>query len=148
MTTTAALLKVTNLRRIVADRALLNVGEFVLDYGEVLALRGRNGAGKTTLLRILAGLERPDRAHISIEGRLVPLRSAQAALRRDIVYVHQRPYLFDRSVAENVAYGLRNRGLRGVRLRADVEEALDWAGLVHLSHRNAIRANGSAFPVA
>jgi tungstate transport system ATP-binding protein len=110
--------------------------------GEVLVLQGKNGAGKTTLLRVLAGLEDADRMQLAFEGRPIPLRSVRVALRRHVVYVHQRPYLFDRSVAENVAYGLRKRGRRGMRLKADVEEALDWAGLVHLGHRNARRLSG------
>jgi molybdenum cofactor guanylyltransferase len=50
--------------------------------------------------------------------------------------------MFDRSVADNIAYGLRNKGLPAEQIRGKVEQALDWAGILHLAGRNARRLSG------
>src|SRR5580704_12437949 len=79
---------------------------FELKSGEVLALLGENGAGKSTCVKLLAGVYRPDRGHIFLEGSPVDLHSPLEAHRRGIAVMHQHPGLFDHlSVAENIFMG-------------------------------------------
>jgi len=124
----SVLLALARLRKSFGDRMLLDLGELVIEAGQAYVITGDNGAGKTTLLRILAGLEPADIEGLRIEG--VAHNGAQVS--RQIVYVHQHPYLFQSSVARNIAYGLRARGIDGVKRERLVEEAIAWAGVGHL----------------
>ena len=119
------LLRLRRLRKSFGDRQLLALDGLEIEAGHTYVVTGGNGAGKTTLLRILAGLESGDVEGLQFDG--APLARGKA--HRDIVYVHQHPYLFHTSVARNIAYGLKARGLRTAASRRLVEEAIAWAGV-------------------
>jgi ABC-type uncharacterized transport system ATPase subunit len=98
--------------------------DFDLRWGEIHALLGENGAGKSTLCSVLSGLYRPDAGTILIEGRPVYLRSPADALAVGVGMVYQhfrlvRPF----TVAENLALGHPEAGLRLSRRRIDREAA-------------------------
>ena len=93
-----------------AVRTVLNLSELDIRAGEILGIRGHNGSGKSTLLRIIALLEPPDSGTVLFEGR--PAGTDDLYLRRQVTLLLQTPYLLSRSVASNVAYGLRVRGIR------------------------------------
>ena len=77
--------------------------------GEFLSLLGPSGCGKTTTLRLIAGFERPNEGEVLIGGRDV---SHVPPYRRDVNTVFQSYALFPHlSVHDNVAYGLKQRGL-------------------------------------
>ncbi|MCK5430364.1 MAG: ABC transporter ATP-binding protein, partial [Anaerolineales bacterium] len=59
-----------------------------------------------------------------------------------VIYLHQNPYLFDRSVTDNIAYGLRHRKCSIKDISRKVSEAMDWAGIGHLQLRNARELSG------
>lgn len=121
----------------------LEADRFAAPAGALVAVAGANGSGKTTLLRVLAGLLRPSRGAVLLDGRTVTgRRSLERALRRQAVLVHQHPYLFDRSVADNILWGLRARGVRGERARAACVEAARRAGVEHLLDRPARALSG------
>ena len=124
------------------DRTILDIDHFAIEQGKFILLRGKNGAGKSTLLKVIAGLLVPDVGQVIIKGVEVPLRQAGRDLRRQTVYLHQSPYLFDRSVFENVAYGLRVGGTSRSEAQTSVTDALQWAGLSHLVDRNARELSG------
>ena len=113
-------------------------GRFVLELdslrvggGDVLALVGPNGAGKTTLLMLLAFLVRPDRGRLEFFGRDPWGDDAGALLaRRNAVLVTHHPYLFKGTISDNVAFGLKVRGLAEAERRERVRRAL---ALVELS---------------
>ena len=90
------------------SRELFNIPKLELESGTSYVLTGDNGAGKTTLLKALAGLESAQFGAIQYQGRDVGA-DALGELRRDVVYVHQHPYLFDTTIAANIAYGLKLR---------------------------------------
>ena len=138
----STLFEFRGLKKSVGGNRLLDIPSLCVEEGHCIVLTGRNGAGKTTLLKILAGLLAPDRAEICHRGICAPWKSAQQLLRRTTVYLHQDPYMFDRSVADNIAYGLRNKGLPAEEIRVKVEQALDWAGILHLAGRNAQLLSG------
>ena len=138
----STLLEITHLRKSVGGARLLDIPSLCLAENSCIVLTGRNGAGKTTLLKILAGLEAPDYADVRHQGVSAPWNSAKLLLRRQSVYLHQQPYMFDLSVADNVAYGLRNKGLPAEQIRDQVKQALAWAGILHLAERNAQQLSG------
>ena len=111
------------------SRTLIDLAGCTFASGELHLLVGDNGVGKTTLMKILSGLEVADEFAFALNGRAVRGNRYPDTLRREIVYVHQHPYLFSTSVAANIAYGLRQRAIVGdVRDKA-VAEAIQWAGL-------------------
>lgn len=95
--------------------------------GQLVALLGPSGCGKTTTLKMLAGLIQPTDGEILFDGRSVVAIPAE---RRRVAMVFQKPLLFPHmSVADNVAFGLRMRGVDPGSRRRRVGEILE---LVHL----------------
>ncbi len=98
-----------------------------IDSGEFFTLLGPSGCGKTTLLRTVAGFIRQDAGRVLIDGRAVDRVPAH---RRDTGMVFQDYAVFPHlSVAENVAFGLRNRALGKAQIRERVAQALASARL-------------------
>lgn len=106
-------------------RTVLALEHLALAPGCRLALVGPNGSGKSTLLRILAFLEVPAAGTLHLGGREVGTGPDRRAARRRVTLVEQRPYLFRRTVLENVAYPLRLRGVPAAAARRRAHEALD-----------------------
>lgn len=108
-------------------RAVDNV-DLEIAEGEFFALLGPSGSGKTTTLRLIAGFERADAGSISLFGSLV---NQVPPNRRPVNTVFQDYALFPHlSVIDNVAYGLR---VRGVDKKTRHQEALQSLELVHLN---------------
>jgi tungstate transport system ATP-binding protein len=137
----AAIFRLEHVAKTYQDRQVLEVRELPIQAGEILALVGPSGAGKSTLLRLLNFLEPPTRGTIFFHdtafsaGQEMPLD-----LRRRVTTVFQRPMLLNRSVEENIRFGLRLRGLRGTAQR--VAQALDGVGLSGLARHKARTLSG------
>ncbi|MBV6469151.1 MAG: Spermidine/putrescine import ATP-binding protein PotA [Nitrospirae bacterium] len=105
---------------------------FQVRRGEFFSILGPSGAGKTSVLRILAGFEDPDEGDVLIEGR--SMRGVPPN-RRPVNLVFQSYALFPHlTVFENVAFGLKMRGLPTSAIAAQVRQALD---LVKLTGKDA-----------
>ena len=128
------LLQIEGLRKNYGARRILDIDNLALHAGESYVVTGDNGVGKTTLLRIIAGLESAQVTHYQFEGRQVSLENFPPWLRREIIYVHQHPYLFKTTMAANIGYGLKARHLPKAERETLVKEAMEWAGVVHLNH--------------
>lgn len=126
------LLQVNRISKRYGKRRILRDIDIELQAGECVLLTGVNGAGKTTLLRILAGLERPESAQVSNYQRTRSWRQARKTLLDLSVYLHQIAYMFDGSVAENLAHALP-RALRNNQRRQQISLALEWSGLTAIA---------------
>ena len=112
----------------------------VIEPGEFFALVGPSGCGKTTLLRLIAGFERPDGGRIVLGGREV---SKVPVHRRDVGMVFQNYALFPHmDVVENVAFGLRARGLAPAERAQRVAEALERVELAGFERRRPDELSG------
>lgn len=122
----------------------LQVENLALYAGRTYAVYGANGSGKSTLLNILALLTLPQEGRILFEGRPVngtdPARSRQ--YRRRVTLLMQHVYLFRSTVFENVASGLRFRGMAKEAIEARVTGMLDKVGLRQFAHRPAHSLSG------
>lgn len=123
------------------NRPALQLDGLMILNGEVLAVVGPNGAGKSTLLLTLARLLKPERGKILFGGVQVSAES-DTSYRRRIALVMQDPLLFDTSVFDNVASGLRFRGVSKDVIRRDVPLWLERLGVGHLSKRRAGELSG------
>jgi tungstate transport system ATP-binding protein len=114
----------------------------VLDVfsGQVLALIGPNGAGKSTLLLTLAGLLKPARGTLLFRGQRIG--NGGFDYRRHIAMVFQEPLLFDATVFENVAAGLKIRGMGREEIGRMVPAYLERFGVAHLAKRSARKLSG------
>jgi len=111
-----------------------------IDEGSFVALLGPSGCGKSTTLRLLAGLEIPDEGQILIEGRDVTTSAASAS---NLSMVFQSYALFPHlSVAENVIFGLKVRGVPRAERREKMDRALEITGLGGLEHRKPSELSG------
>lgn len=108
--------------------------------GQVLSLIGPNGAGKSTLLLTLAGLLKPARGSLLFRGERIG--NGGFDYRRRIAMVFQEPLLFDTTVFENVAAGLKIRGMGRVEIGRTVPDYLDRFGVGHLAKRAARKLSG------
>jgi molybdopterin-binding protein len=136
-----AVLALCGVRRRYPDGYLLDVPALDVLAGEVLGVIGPNGAGKSTLLRILGLLERPDEGCVLVDGRAIDARGALAQRRR-MATVFQEPLLADASVADNVALGLRFRGVSGATGEPRVRRWLARLGVETLARRAARTLSG------
>ena len=108
--------------------------------GEFFTLLGPSGSGKTTTLRLIAGFERPDAGRIELDGIDV---ARTPPFDRNINTVFQDYALFPHmSVAENVAYGLRAKGVGGDACRERVADALETVQLAELAARLPAQLSG------
>ncbi len=120
------------------DKAALKGVSLSVRRGEILSIIGPSGAGKTTLLRLINLLIYPDEGKIFFEG--VDTEGSEQhrrTLRRRMAMVFQHPALFDASVFDNVALGLRIRGFSERAVVEKVDEALRYVGLSGLGRRRA-----------
>ena len=116
-----------DLRKAFDARTVLDGFTLDIEDGETMVIIGFSGAGKSVALKHVVGLLHPDAGDVIVDGRAVSTldRAALTAVRRDIGYVFQFAALFDSmTVADNVALGLRRRGLSDEEIDARVAEAL------------------------
>lgn len=124
-----SLLRVEAVDKRFGERRLLGGAGIELESGNGYVLIGGNGSGKTTFLRIVAGLESAQAGRITFRGHEGTFARYPERFRREILYVHQQPYLFREGLVQNIEYGLARRGVPATRRRAKALEALAWAGL-------------------
>ena len=104
-----------------------------IDQGEFLVLLGPSGSGKSTLLRAIAGLTEIDHGRVSLHGRDV---TGVPARQREVGFVFQHYALFRHmSVAANIEFGLRVRGVRAAERRTRRKELLRLVALEGMDER-------------
>ena len=121
---------------------ILNIPSLTVPDGEILSLIGPNGAGKTTLLQTLSYLLKPFQGEIVFRGRKVEANHSVLEYRRRLAMVFQEPLLFDTTVFNNVASGLKIRGMGKSEIRDRVKEQLDRFEISHLKDRSAKTLSG------
>lgn len=122
--------------------SVLSVPALDLRAGEVLALMGPNGAGKSTLLQALAGLLPLAGGGLRFRGADLRTRADREAYRRRMTMVFQDPLLFDATVAQNLATGLKLRGVPAARREPAIRAWAERLGLGRLLDRPARQLSG------
>ena len=122
-------------------RTVLDINSLDIRKGEIFALVGPSGAGKSTLLRLLNFLEMPTSGSIEFGG--VTYKNGTEApleIKRRVTTVFQRPMLLDRTVWDNVVFGLHLRGQRHIHEK--VQAAIEEVGLTQLARQRARTLSG------
>ena len=135
-----ALLQFKSVRKLFNDVIAVDSLDLTVHRGEFLTFLGPSGSGKTTILMMLAGFERVDQGEILLAGR--PL-SPIAPHRRDIGMVFQSYALFPNlTVAENLAFPLKVRGVSREESQHRVNEALAMIRLSEYGNRRPSQLSG------
>lgn len=121
---------------------VLNLPALSVETGEFLSLIGPNGTGKSTLLLALSCLLKPYCGQIFFHDREIRDHRTVIDYRRHIAMVFQEPLLFDTTVFENVAAGLKIRCLSKKERTPIVDDCLERFGITHLGHRSARKLSG------
>lgn len=122
-------------------RDVLRVDALDIKRGETLAIVGPNGAGKSTLLLALAHLLPTARGEIAFNGK--PLQQwDELEYRRKISFVFQSPLLLDMTVEQNIALGLKFRGVLKEETHERVGRRIKQLGIESLSKRRASQLSG------
>jgi len=128
------------IRKTYGDVVAVDHVDLEIGVGEFFTLLGPSGSGKTTTLRIIAGFELPDTGSVSIHGLDV---TRAAPYERPVNTVFQDYALFPHmSVLDNVAYGLRVKGVGKAERRAQAEEALAMVRLPDIGSRRPVALSG------
>ncbi len=136
----APVIRIEGVTKRFGDVVALDAVSLDILENEFLALLGPSGCGKTTLLRAIAGLETPDAGHIFIDNLN---QAGRAPYERPVNMMFQSYALFPHmTVAGNVAFGLKQDGLRGAELRDRVDEALARVEMETLADRKPHQLSG------
>lgn len=134
------LLSIQGVTKCFGDKLALAGVSFDLTENEVVCLLGPSGCGKTTLLRIVAGLETPDTGRILFDGQDI---GPVPPHRRDFGLMFQDYALFPhKNVFDNVAFGLRMKGMDESEIRQQVREVLALVGLAGFEKRSVNDLSG------
>lgn len=133
---------VRNLRVNRGGSLILSVPSLEVSEGEILVLIGPNGAGKSTLLQTLSALVKPSRGEVLFRGQRIGDEMPLLQYRRRLAMVLQEPLLFDTTVYNNVASGLKIRGMKRDEIEPIVARALERFGIAHLRDRSARTLSG------
>jgi tungstate transport system ATP-binding protein len=129
------MLEAKGLRKTYVDRTVVDVESLEVEQGEILVILGPSGSGKSVLLRMLNMLEVPTAGTISFDGRELQGLTGRERLEitRRTAMIFQVPLLFRGTVAQNVRYGLKVRGVAAEASHGRVREVLGVVGLSDLA---------------
>src|SRR4051812_7833696 len=129
-----------SVRKSFGDREVVHGVSCAIADGELVVVVGPSGCGKSTLLRMVAGLETVSRGTVAIDGRVV---NGVEPKDRDIAMVFQNYALYPHmSVFDNMAYGLRMRGMARAEIAERVGRAAATLQLDELLHRKPRQLSG------
>lgn len=125
------------------SRKILDVRALSLQKGQITALVGPSGSGKSTLLKIINGIEEPCGGSMEFDGEPIQLgKTLSVETRRKMILVFQKSVLFNTTVYENIAYGLKIRGIEKAVIQERVMTILELIGLKDKAHRRAVTLSG------
>ena len=132
--------RLSGIRRAYGDVVAVAGVDLDIGAGEFFTLLGPSGSGKTTTLRVIAGFERPDAGRVELQGvdvtRVAPSQRAVNTVFQDYALF---PHM---TVAENVEYGLRVRGMSRRDRRARANDVLERVRLPGLGDRKPVQLSG------
>jgi tungstate transport system ATP-binding protein len=139
-----SILKIKNLKKLYNNKAVLDIHYLDFQESKIYSIVGPNGSGKTTLLNILNLLMRPEEGQIFFHDQEIINHSKVKILeiRRKMTLVDQDPFLFNTTIYNNIAYGLKVRSIPYIIQQRKIKNALDMVGLSGFEDRKVDQLSG------
>lgn len=135
--------KVSKLKKDYDGEKVLDIESLGIERGKITAVIGPSGAGKSTLLHLLNKIELPSSGNIWFEDNVISDKIALTLdIRRSMIMVFQKPLVFKSTVYDNIAYGLKIRGVSNDEIGTKVEEMLEVIGLKDKKYQRATTLSG------
>jgi tungstate transport system ATP-binding protein len=129
--------------KVFKGKTVLNIDEFNIPRGLITAIIGPSGAGKSTLLAILNGLISPDEGKVYFENQnIIGTMRPGDHHRRSMAMVFQHAVMFQGTVYDNIAYGLKIRKIPEDQIKKSVEDVLGLIGLKEIALQRAETISG------
>ena len=133
------MIRIEGLSRKAGNKTILESIDLEIHRGEIFTFIGPSGSGKTTILRLIDLLDKPTTGTIFFDGiDTTAPKTDWLSIRRRMAMVFQKPAVLNTTVAGNVAFGLKFRGVERSDIDGRIREALEIVGLLHLADRKAV----------
>jgi len=130
-------LEISKLIKRYGDRTVLDIENLVIEKGKITGIIGPNGCGKSTLMNIISGLDENFTGTIQYDGSYLG-----KDITRNMTYVFQKPYLFKRSVYENICYPLKIRSVKPKEQEERVLNIIEKLEIENLTEKRADKLSG------
>lgn len=125
------MIRIDKLKKSYDGKTVVDIERLEIPAGKIFGIIGGNGSGKTTLLKMIGELIEKDQGHIK---RNIALH--------EMVYLFQKPHLFNTSVYNNIAYPLKFRKVHKASIDKQVREIAVRFDITHLLAQNALELSG------
>lgn len=125
------MIKIRHLKKQYDTRMVVDIEQLEIGHHRVMGIVGGNGSGKSTLLKMMASLETPTSGEIKCDISL-----------SEMVYLFQKPHLFNTTVRHNIAYPLKFRKVPKAIIEKKVNDMVKIMGLSSIEHQNALKLSG------
>lgn len=143
------ILELKGIKHFYNSKMVLDIPDLSIRKGSIYGLVGPNGSGKTTLLSIMSLILKPTGGYVFFSGEPVTYEgNVYKTMLRKLTLVIQNPYLFSMSVADNIGYGLRARGISKREIEMRIKNALELVGLKGFEKRGAHCLSGGEIQLA
>ncbi len=129
--------KIQNVKKHYDGKEILNIGEMIIEKHKITSVIGPNGSGKTTLLSMLGGLDFDYSGSILYDGKILSKEIAD-----NVTTVFQKPYLFKRTVYENIEYPLKIRRVKREKRQKKVIDIMGRLDIMDLKDKRADLLSG------
>lgn len=128
---------VSDIKKYYGENLVLNIDKLDIKSAKITGITGPNGCGKSTLLNIIAGFDDNYLGNVTYEEKKI-----DKELYSQMTMITQKPYLFKRSVFENVSYPLKIRKVDKREIKEKVEDILEKLDISYLKDKRADKLSG------
>lgn len=130
-------IKIENVKKRFLDKVVLDIEYLEIESGKITGITGPNGSGKTTLMNIIGGIDGEYEGRITYNDKIINKEIVE-----NMTYVFQKPYLFRRSVRENIIYPLKIRNYDKIKSKELLKKTITNLNIEDLMDLKAHKLSG------
>lgn len=130
-------IKIENVKKRFLDKVVLDIEYLEIESGKITGITGPNGSGKTTLMNIIGGIDGEYEGRITYNDKIINKEIVE-----NMTYIFQKPYLFRRSVRENIIYPLKIRNYDKIKSKELLKKTITNLNIEDLMDLKAHKLSG------